>query len=738
MTNVNEIGLFLDGYKPNLKKPILTWTKKKISRDLRAEYHLKEGEGISCFYNMNLGRASHVLTDILPEEEKDNYVFFNKKRGKTFRYTIEYIKAFDGFVFCQVQINTDGLSTCYANTAYVKRFWEITSKIFINRDKSVIYKDTEGIYDRGEWKTVYAKDYTLHEKIDKFSPFNIISINKDLAGASNESWEELSKPLLQVFPRFCNVGGNRTVDICKHPRYLLEFLKYKEPKIKLTKTQKIINNLVSLPLKDISYSDTYDDKMAFIERVSDGEKAMSVIRTMVKDTKNKVMVDAARIYVSKNDVIACKPDNDGGFIKMMLKTSAVHWDFSLFEFDEDAVKDTKLEYFGSIVNKVPKKIQAKFLWSLLTYPFIEQLCKVGFESDVFNIVEKTYYGRIISPFTGLFGDIDLSKKSLTNALGINKYQLKRLVAVMHDKDNFPNGEENNYNYWGDCFFSPLISIKRALDVEHGINLNYYSNKGDYGVKDISHLDNDTFEFLLDMAQKIHRACIYKINDVPYYDCTKKNRFIVALSLINRLYGFSTLKNMVEPILSIIDKQVRLTTFYGSHLSALDLYLDYLDMVVQLDDTAHFRAKFDPDNIETIEAMHDLISDVFKCKKQEVDAKKFQEVIKKCDKWTFGDDTYTVIAPFTPNDVAKEGIELHHCVGSYIQRIINELTNILFIRKNDELDKPFFTVEITNDDTLQQVHGFGNRNSDTEPGLDNFIKKWVKERKLKTSNFNKVR
>jgi hypothetical protein len=63
---------------------------------------------------------------------------------------------------------------------------------------------------------------------------------------------------------------------------------------------------------------------------------------------------------------------------------------------------------------------------------------------------------------------------------------------------------------------------------------------------------------------------------------------------------------------------------------------------------------------------------------------------------------------------------------------------MFIRKNDELDKPFFTVEITNDNSIQQVHGFGNRNADTENGLVEFVKKWAKERKLKLTNFNKIR
>jgi hypothetical protein len=93
---------------------------------------------------------------------------------------------------------------------------------------------------------------------------------------------------------------------------------------------------------------------------------------------------------------------------------------------------------------------------------------------------------------------------------------------------------------------------------------------------------------------------------------------------------------------------------------------------------------------------------------------------------------------TPTDLATEGNMLHHCVKSYVDRVANKTTNIMFIRKRDEKDIPFFTVEVGNSGTIEQVHGFANRNADTEPGMTNFVKKWAKAKKLKAQNFNKVR
>ena len=137
-------------------------------------------------------------------------------------------------------------------------------------------------------------------------------------------------------------------------------------------------------------------------------------------------------------------------------------------------------------------------------------------------------------------------------------------------------------------------------------------------------------------------------------------------------------------------------------------------------------------------MHNIAMEVFNSKIMEINEKKFEKVVKKCDKWTFSDDNFTVVAPKIAEDIAVEGITLHHCVKGYIGKVTEDKTNILFIRKTDEIDKPFFTVEITNDAVVQQIHGFSNRNADTEEGLLDFVKKWVEAKDLKMSNFNKVR
>ena len=78
------------------------------------------------------------------------------------------------------------------------------------------------------------------------------------------------------------------------------------------------------------------------------------------------------------------------------------------------------------------------------------------------------------------------------------------------------------------------------------------------------------------------------------------------------------------------------------------------------------------------------------------------------------------------------------VKAYVERVAGGATNIMFIRKKDEPNKPFFTVEVTNQKMIAQVHGFANRNADTEPLLTEFVEEWAKKKGLTVGTINMVR
>ena len=51
--------------------------------------------------------------------------------------------------------------------------------------------------------------------------------------------------------------------------------------------------------------------------------------------------------------------------------------------------------------------------------------------------------------------------------------------------------------------------------------------------------------------------------------------------------------------------------------------------------------------------------------------------------------------------------LSHCVGGYADRHTNGKLSIMFLRRKDEPDKPYYTIEVGNDLTIRQCRGYKN-------------------------------
>lgn len=63
-------------------------------------------------------------------------------------------------------------------------------------------------------------------------------------------------------------------------------------------------------------------------------------------------------------------------------------------------------------------------------------------------------------------------------------------------------------------------------------------------------------------------------------------------------------------------------------------------------------------------------------------------------------------PYDVLELRKEGEVLHHCVGTYIEKVAKGETTILFIRKVEEPNKPYYTMEFK-DNHIVQCRGFHN-------------------------------
>ena len=167
--------------------------------------------------------------------------------------------------------------------------------------------------------------------------------------------------------------------------------------------------------------------------------------------------------------------------------------------------------------------------------------------------------------------------------------------------------------------------------------------------------------------------------------------------------------------------------------------DYLHMAREEGyDTSDDIVRFPKD----LKARHDQLVDL---RNQRADDKrlkgykKLDEQIKarlpEVKKYFWEDEEYMIIPAGTCKELMNEGRTLHHCVGSsdtYMKRMADGISWILFLRRKKELKKPYYTVEISmKDDSILQFYSEYDRQPDKEiiTNVLNKFKRSVQRKKI---------
>lgn len=114
---------------------------------------------------------------------------------------------------------------------------------------------------------------------------------------------------------------------------------------------------------------------------------------------------------------------------------------------------------------------------------------------------------------------------------------------------------------------------------------------------------------------------------------------------------------------------------------------------------------------------------FQDKKAKEDIKRFNKLLKKLRKETSNVEPINlrieglfIRLPEKLDELKSEGEFLHHCVGTYRDRVAKGETMIFFIRKETEPDKPFYTLEWKG----KVVQCRGSHNCDMTPEVKAFV------------------
>ena len=120
-------------------------------------------------------------------------------------------------------------------------------------------------------------------------------------------------------------------------------------------------------------------------------------------------------------------------------------------------------------------------------------------------------------------------------------------------------------------------------------------------------------------------------------------------------------------------------------------------------------------------LHDELSEFITQHKKELQAEGFKNAAQRLLKYEYTGKDLSIVAPRESTELAIEGGTLSHCVAGFIDPVIRGTENVLFIRRNDMLDTPYYTMAISNDGCIEQIHCYRNGHLSTAEQLEAYNK-----------------
>lgn len=161
--------------------------------------------------------------------------------------------------------------------------------------------------------------------------------------------------------------------------------------------------------------------------------------------------------------------------------------------------------------------------------------------------------------------------------------------------------------------------------------------------------------------------------------------------------------------------------YRDMQAVVSEYRDYLDMCVKLG--------YDMSNSfilcpKDLQQAHDEVQSRYKAKADAQMRRDFKAAMRAIrGHLDFEQDGMRLLLPEGPDDIVAEGQALHHCVGGYADRVAKKGCIILFLRQCEDVDKPFYTVEVRGG-KIAQVRGM--RNCGATPEVNAFMDQWERQ------------
>ena len=100
-------------------------------------------------------------------------------------------------------------------------------------------------------------------------------------------------------------------------------------------------------------------------------------------------------------------------------------------------------------------------------------------------------------------------------------------------------------------------------------------------------------------------------------------------------------------------------------------------------------------------------------------------------WQERTSEYIIRYPQTINDFVREAVYMQNCLLGYVEAVADNDTTVLFMRKADDVNMPFVTIEVQKNTLKQAYHRF---NKDCTKEESEWISAWSKRHGISTGRF----
>lgn len=229
------------------------------------------------------------------------------------------------------------------------------------------------------------------------------------------------------------------------------------------------------------------------------------------------------------------------------------------------------------------------------------------------------------------------------------------------------------------YFDSMISNKKFIDLVKTEGLGYYFSDSCY----LNFLEREKFDKILIKNENISKTFYYDVLFDVYMQCDK-----------NKSYINFCIKAITSPT------------------NHMDISIDYMNNNVDMGDneltnifTTYYHAcknlkrKYNYKNFWTDFIRVIQLNKIYLVEKRDniFSSHTDKAILSYCN------EKFVVVCPEKVRDLIAEGSAMHHCVGSYGNKVINGEVTIVFIRKKEDVNKPYITCEIYPNGNISQYY-----------------------------------